>query len=469
MWYRTCFLAVVLWAGALAGAQGQSNRDDVVDQGARYAALLDNVDLLIDNYSRYLGTKYGLNGEQDAYTKQMLREKTYGFLERHEDHLRDVVETMFSVRTGAEMSADELQAWGKSVLPIYEDAKKMIQDGNADWRGILTEEQKKLHDEDLQLMERSLSTTEDQLQRIVTGDMTVDEFRNPRRYRNRNPPPPPAHDAADGAPTALSDGPGVNEVIPPRPEGPRRGIVRPDEMPASPPGEPPLVVADLPTEQQAEVLGEGAPAEGEGAMPAEGEEAVAEEHAGQPQPPEGDGVPQAEQPPAQETPPPGPQRPQRGGKSPAAGPDFEGQWDQYVKDFIARYQLDDQQSQQANTILEDCKAQGRKVVQSRKSLLDQLEQRSKELREQQARDGGKKRGEELAQLERKKQGVFEPLSQIFEGSLKPRLEKLPTRAQRKAADEKNAKPQGGRKPAGAAESGSGERNRERPKKPEGAP
>lgn len=148
-----------------------------------YGAVLDNIDLLIDHYSNFLARKYELTDEQDQYTRHLLRERSHEFLDSHQDDLRGLIETLFEVRTGGEMSAEGLMEWGEAARPIYEDARKLIVAGNDDWREILSEDQKRRHDDDLKLMYESFETTETQLDRIATGEMTVDEFRNPRRSR----------------------------------------------------------------------------------------------------------------------------------------------------------------------------------------------------------------------------------------------------------------------------------------------
>jgi hypothetical protein len=105
-------------------------------------------------------------------------------------------------------------------------------------------------------------------------------------------------------------------------------------------------------------------------------------------------------------------------------------WEIYVRDFITRYKLDDEQSQKAQLVLTECEERAEIYIDSRKAeilkALDGIQIGSSKIAE--ADEQEKLRREKVAQL-------ISPLTRIFEGQLRPRLEKLPTRAQRTAARE----------------------------------
>lgn len=370
------------------------------DAGKKKFSSLLNVDSLIDNYGRFLARKYNLNEQQDAFTQQLLRQKARQFLDRHEDNLRNLVDRMFEVRTGGEMSQDELVSWGQQVQPLFEEAKGIIIDGNAEWRNILTDEQKRIHDEDLKLMHQSLETTQDQLGRIVTGEMTVEEFRRPQSSRTKRTPPPPAN-----------------------------------TTPIPTPAQPEARVSEAPpTGEQAPGMSKEELAK----LAAEAEARKAEEHGGQPQPEIANPAPP---PPPMHTgvaePGRQPGAVNRGVNLPAPKSDanFESEWEQYTRQFIEKFQLNDEQTQKALDILKDCQEQGERYLRSKESQLSGLEARSQAAAQNPGKDGkAAGRGDEQNKIQQERQKLFEPLSKIFEKQLKPRLERLPTRAQRKAAE-----------------------------------
>ncbi len=390
-----------VWIGGLVVAALGAGWAAAQDEGGRrgFASLL-NIDALIDNHARMLARRYNLTPEQDQYTQDFLKAKCDEFLAQHRDELFALVDRMFEVRSGGEMDATELVQWGKKALPLYEQAKQIIIEGNAQWREILTDEQRKIHDEDLRQMYESFAGTEEQLQRIVTGQMTVEEFRRGDRLDRpapRNvgqstlplpPPPPPPVSAPPATP------PGGHVISPPPAK---------DATPAKPGGGPPNPRTRTPGRP------EPAPAPSGGvAVPNP-----------TPVPPTPGGVVNA----------PGGRIPRGAVANPAAASaGFEGQWEAYVREFIQRYQLDEAQSQKANSILRECQDQARGYMSRRKADFDRLDERLKLL------SGETDKTKAMMEIQQQRQKLLEPVGRIFERQLKPRLERLPTRAQRQAAE-----------------------------------
>ncbi len=419
----------VLMVPYAALAQG----DDQDPPQNAYTALLDNVDFLVDNYSNFLARKYSLTDQQLEHTGQMLRERSHAFLDKHEDELRTLVARLFEVRAGAEMSPEELREWGTQVAPLYFEAKDLIVKGNEDWRGMLTDEQKTIHDGDLKMMSDSFATTEEQLNRIVDGKMTVDEFRNPRKLAQRNRKPRQQ--------AAVQNEPGVARSDPSL-EAPEV-VVEPPAVPARP--------------ERPQRLGRGAPP-----MPPGGDAnaEVSHEAGGESpgqviRPPGQSGASRVGRPDSGDSGGRDAARVSRGRtRGSASGKDWETRWDQYVREFIERYELNDAQQQQAQSILKDCKARGGQLMASKKAEFDAIDARTAELN----KSGDKNKSQTLAELSKKRTALRAPLDDIFEKQLKPRLDRLLTRAQRKAGDAK--------KPSGRAGRATDAPTRERSAKPE---
>ena len=388
----------VVCAGIASPALAQSEEQKTA---TGYNAIIDNIDLLVDTYARTLARKYDLTGEQDEYTKFLLRERAYEFLDQHEGNLRGLIDQLFDVRTGGEMTQEELIEWGERFAPLYDEAKKLITEGNEEWREILTPEQQKIHDEDLKLMYQSFETTEEQLERIASGEMTVEEFRSPQRGRR--------------ASRSRTNRPPAHSEAPPPPPPERPDVVRPgpqdqssDKPRLTPRGsKPPARLADRAAKQ-------------------EGTRTVRPE-------------PDKTRPRAQK----GPERPDRAGGESKRGPsadkrdaggkggkDFESAWEKYVREFIAKYKLNDEQTQKANAVLEDCEAQAKRYMIGRREQIEKFDKQIEALRK--SKDKSKSKG--LSELNEKREKLIEPIERIFDEQLKPRLERLPTRAQRRAAE-----------------------------------
>lgn len=349
-----------------------------------------NIDALLDNHARFLARRYNLTEDQENFTRNFLKMQTDTFLQRHRDEVYDLVDRLMEVRAGAEIDQQELIAWGRRALPVYTEAKRVIVDGNMQWREILTDEQKRVHDQDLAEMNGSFATTEDQLQRIVAGQMTVEEFRrgpvnqvpmSPRPMPATPPGPPPA------PPTQEPEQP----APPPRP-GPK-----PLAQPAPPAAAQPAAPRSVQT-----------PSATGGASP---RTAGAKGTASQPAKPSGKGA------------------------ESSGNTDFESQWEQYVREFCQRYQLEEAQVQKAYSILRECQELARRQLEKRKPELERLDKKQANL----AGSTDPEKAKELAELNERKQKLLQPIGEIFEKQLKPRLEKLPTRAQRQAADAESPK------------------------------
>ncbi len=356
---------------------------DQDERPRRSFSSLINVDALLDNYMLFVSRKYNLTDEQDTVTEQLVRSRVDDFLVRHHDELSSLVDRLVDVRTGGDISPAELAEWGRRMRPIYDEAKLIIIDANDEWRAILTEEQRAIHDQDVQLMYQSFTTTEDQLNRLATGAMTVDEFRNPRRVRAERQP------TVRAAPPQVAQG-APRSVAVPRTAGDAASV-----------GE--LIRSRSQASQDA-----GA---GVGPSPV------------RPQRTRGD---------AADAPRTG-GNPRAAARSRAAGPDTgdpAGKWEQYVRDFIDRYQLDADQQGRAYRVLRNCQDQAERMLRSRQPTIDRLDRQAEGLRGQ----NDQASRQQLEKITAKRARLVEPLDAIFEKQLKPRLEQIPTRAQREAAE-----------------------------------
>lgn len=356
---RTSAILIAL-TGALAVALATSaaGQEPARKPRSPFTSMI-NVDALVDNYARLVARKYDLSEEQSRFTREYVREKTHAFLDQHESELFSLVDTMLAVRTGAEMSPEELMAWGSRALPIYDEAKELIVSANDEWRGILTDEQRLIHDADVELMHQNFALTEQQLTKMVAGEMTVEEFRHPPRMKTGAPPPPKVA-AQPGKSRVASHAASIRERV--------QAIKQRDAV-----------------------------------APAAAETEAA---------------------------------PRRAASDASSAPTtnvktFESDWEKYVRRFIAKYELNNAQTQKALTILKSCQDQANQHLRRHQTQLARIDEQLDELK--QRRDEAAK--DERERLEAQRRGALEPLDRIFEMQLKPRLDKLPTRDQRKAAGE----------------------------------
>lgn len=116
----------------------------------------------------------------------------------------------------------------------------------------------------------------------------------------------------------------------------------------------------------------------------------------------------------------------------------EGLWLRYVRDFIKRYDLNDEQSQKAMAILRECQDRADQLLAHEEPELTVLALKLQEAQKNHQREA-------VRRLMARVKKLREPIDGIFETQLKPRLDKLPTRAQRKAVEKPPSEPSDGAK------------------------
>jgi hypothetical protein len=106
----------------------------------------------------------------------------------------------------------------------------------------------------------------------------------------------------------------------------------------------------------------------------------------------------------------------------------ESAWEAYTRQFIARYHLDDGQSQKAWSTLRECQEEANQYLLRHRAEFEQLQQKLEKVA-----NADTPKEEDLRARSQQADKLRAPLNEIFERQLKPRLKKLPTRAQRVAA------------------------------------
>jgi hypothetical protein len=116
----------------------------------------------------------------------------------------------------------------------------------------------------------------------------------------------------------------------------------------------------------------------------------------------------------------------------AAGSMYESEWERYTRLFIEKYRLNDDQTQKAWSILRSCQALAESHMTRHQTQMSELDRRLAEARR---RTDQAQASAELARLTQQREKLLQPINDIFEQQLEPRLDKLPTRPQREAASQ----------------------------------
>jgi hypothetical protein len=104
-------------------------------------------------------------------------------------------------------------------------------------------------------------------------------------------------------------------------------------------------------------------------------------------------------------------------------------WEAYIARFIDRYRLDREQTQQAIRILRNCQERANERLTRQAAEFEELERLERDSRSSTA-----PAAERAAELRARRERLLSPFRGIFEQQLKPGLELIPTRAQRKLVE-----------------------------------
>ncbi|MCP4248840.1 MAG: hypothetical protein GY778_17485 [bacterium] len=138
-------LAVLVGNAGLAMGQKGSSGGNV--EGYDVPSMIDQA---VNNISK----RYNLNSNQHEYTRRMMAREVNAFLSEHQDAIYPLIRDLG--RAGldpSKLTPEQRQRIGKAAAPLVDAAKKKILDNNAKWREILSEDQKRLHDWDLEAMD----------------------------------------------------------------------------------------------------------------------------------------------------------------------------------------------------------------------------------------------------------------------------------------------------------------------------
>ncbi|MCH7591808.1 MAG: hypothetical protein IH989_03370 [Planctomycetes bacterium] len=185
-------LAISLCTSLQAAAQTRDSRmSDAAEElksGKPPAAL--TLDTIMDAAVRNIAKRYNLNEAQRDLTDQLMKRGVERFLKDHENEVWPVIGDLLRSRLGLEPpdAADAMRI-GKAARPLLEAAKEYIYSANEEWRTMLTDEQKTVHDFDLKDMKRQFAEMDENFKSWEEGEPNPRLF--PTADKSRRQPPRP--------------------------------------------------------------------------------------------------------------------------------------------------------------------------------------------------------------------------------------------------------------------------------------
>lgn len=169
-----CVAAIGVLATTVA--RGQEPVSSRPSGGGSRLGLWD-VEAMMEVAVKNISRRYNLNEQQEEYTRALMAKGVKGFLAEHEQDVRALLQEMLDKQFGSkEVTTETAKRWGEIALPMFYDAKKAIYDNNMEWREILNDDQKKIHDLDLRLMKGNFDAFEQRFERWKEGNYIKGEL-----------------------------------------------------------------------------------------------------------------------------------------------------------------------------------------------------------------------------------------------------------------------------------------------------
>ena len=127
-------------------------------------------DKMIEMACDQIGRRYNLTPEQDEYTRALMSQRVKRFLGTYEGEIRSLLKEAWTLRLkGDTPTTETATTWAQRAAPIFEAAKKEILEGNQEWREVLNEQQQRIHDGDMRVMDANFRVTAQRLERWRGG------------------------------------------------------------------------------------------------------------------------------------------------------------------------------------------------------------------------------------------------------------------------------------------------------------
>jgi hypothetical protein len=162
-----CVLLITVWAAR--PAQAQKDRGNPLVGSPLFWKTEDVVDVYVRAISRY----YNLTEKQTEYTQKFMTQRIKRFMDQYETDVRGMMHELAEYQLNRQLPPAEMaKEFAGRATPIVEAIREEIMDGTMTWRRILNEDQKKIHDRDLKILENEFKRYNTALDRWSRGEVT---------------------------------------------------------------------------------------------------------------------------------------------------------------------------------------------------------------------------------------------------------------------------------------------------------
>ncbi len=198
----------VLYAPFNQAVAMQSNSDapdtaDVDDARADVEQFWP-INRILKQAVRNLKRRYSLNDAQTEFTREMMTSRVQKFLEDHHDEIFPMIRDLtWYQQQGSVPDAEAARKMGTRILEMVKLAKEEIYRSNEEWREYLTEDQKRVHDFDMNEMGKTFDQMEGNFQKWAEGKPSPSGI-FPQQAPLKNEPAPPTAPKDGSLPTGFA-------------------------------------------------------------------------------------------------------------------------------------------------------------------------------------------------------------------------------------------------------------------------
>ncbi len=180
-----------LLGGIGANAYGQSTKKDAPSGFDKTSAT---VEAIMTQAVKNIGVRYNLNEHQLKQTDELMKRDVRRFLIDHENEIWPAIRSIISYGMGTKPPSDpeEAKRFAKTARPLVELAKEAIFGANEEWRDILSDEQKKVHDYDMREMRKTFDHINSSLTSWESGSGKSAPIFPPAPVADGSEPPQPS-------------------------------------------------------------------------------------------------------------------------------------------------------------------------------------------------------------------------------------------------------------------------------------
>jgi hypothetical protein len=164
-----------------------------------------------------IAARYSLNEEQHRYTDDLMKREVLRFLREHHDEVWPVIRDLIGAQFGGRPPEDKAKVMqiGGKALPLMKHVEDAILRANQEWRSVLTEDQKAMHDFDLGQMQKTFVEIETNFRSWAQGTPRDGGIFPPPRVMQNEPPRPRRPAPGLPTPTKVSEEAVVQPMTPP--------------------------------------------------------------------------------------------------------------------------------------------------------------------------------------------------------------------------------------------------------------